>query len=201
MKFIKRPLLITFILGCLSVCFFLGMKHSEGDTFTFVCVDTNEQLIDFLPKMQDAYIEGFAPFKAKQEKKDIEVMKQELVARWKMRSDQIIDYAQDRKVFVHALKNKRNKVIAFALFFETSKPSKVYLYYLVTHPAAQGKGLGKVLVYSAFEKENASIKTVMLSTLKENKKSQGFYNHIGFKEDYRDLTSIHYKLKKTIKGS
>jgi len=116
-----------------------------------------------------------------------------LVGRWKDRSVQIIDRSKDDKVFAHAIKNKKDKIEACVIVFSTPERRKVYIHYLVTHPCAQGKGLGKALIFSIFE-QYPEIKTIYLHTGLHNKKAQGFYEHVGFTEMYRDLTSMHYKL-------
>ena len=73
----------------------------------------------------------------------------------------------------------QNKLVAFAIF-EKWEGESYYLAEMAVLPEYQGKGIGKKLVFSVFDKDQ-EIKKIVLVTRNDNKWSQSFYEKIGFK--------------------
>lgn len=72
----------------------------------------------------------------------------------------------------------KQKIIGFALFQHWDK-SCYYLAEMALLPEYQGRGVGKKLIFSIFEKDPAT-KRILLITEKENRLAQGFYEKVGF---------------------
>lgn len=73
----------------------------------------------------------------------------------------------------------QNKIVAFAIF-EKWREKSYYLAEMAILPEYQRRGIGKQLVFSIFDKDQAANK-ILLVTEKENKWAQAFYEKIGFK--------------------
>ena len=71
-----------------------------------------------------------------------------------------------------------HRIVGYALFEKLS--TSYYLAEMAVHPDYQGKGVGKKLVFSIFEKDPAAKKIVLLTEI-ENRWSKPFYEKIGFK--------------------
>ncbi len=108
-------------------------------------------------------------------------------------------------VYLAIAKDNQQKILGFALFKKesiktnlssrllnitegsrdqidsTPDQDQLYVYVLAVDPKAQKKGVGKKLVFSAFQ-YCPKIKNLFLksSAHESNKKTQGFYEHIGF---------------------
>lgn len=196
MMFGKKFVVNVLFLGVVFPALLLAGQGKLSKEFTLVVADTYDDLAILLPKLENVYADGFAPLRAREENRSVEETRRELVGRWKTRSAQILARAKEDKVFAHVIKNKNDdKIVAFAIMFATSKLNKLYLHYIAIHPSAQGQKLGRFLIFYIFEKY-LLVNKVILNTSAKNKKAQGFYEHIGFKLDYKDLGKVHYKLKR-----
>lgn len=71
------------------------------------------------------------------------------------------------------------RMVGFAIFENWSEES-YYLAEMAVLPEWQGRGIGKRLVFSIFDKDQDAA-NIFLVTGKENKWSQSFYEKIGFK--------------------
>lgn len=73
---------------------------------------------------------------------------------------------------------KENNIIGFAIF-ELLDSETVYLYSLAIDPNMHGRGLGRPLIFSIFEKEPQA-KKIVLHTRSVNQHAIDFYTHLGF---------------------
>ena len=141
---------------------------------------------------------------------------EQILAAWNKTIDGFYTKLQSKRLdhfYIAIAKNNRQEIIGFALFikgpmksnvlsrlrFKETMPqeidqalgtnNEIRLHYLAVKPFTQQKGIGKALVFSVLD-HCLDIKTIYLTTPASefNKKTQGFYEHIGFKPMYLGTT-------------
>lgn len=160
-------------------------------------LDTSSNF-DNLSDVQEIFVEAFLPrgFACARKNESKQDIREELVEHWKKRYKKIVKLAQEKKAFYHVVRNKENKVVAFAIFFLAEKSDTMYLSLLAVHPKGQGLGLGALMIFSIFDK-HSDVQNIFLGTGRENnEKAIGFYEYLGCQRYIEMNEGIMFKLRK-----